>query len=1295
MSNNHENIQHVKNETPYTKRGSKKIFIFLFFLTCKNFSLVLFKEIYSIFFTLVGNMSTMDDAKTDHLIAIMDMDDKLAKIRSQINSKLENQKKLALVLTTIEDNLKQQNQSATPITYFISFLTLLDQCCVNNEINDLPLATCALYFLDLISQYTPPKLLNSKFSDILVRIAPALTNENADAPLIRSSIGFLESLLLAQDWKSWNNSNNYKISPKRALSALLDLSLDPRPKVRKRAQEAIVNILKKNPNSNSNSDSKIKKDHPAANYASEFALNNLITLINDKSITKSKHQSKDSSKESSANPSIIHNLQLITLITSSNSWPLKQITPLCDILLEICKSADQFLISSAFAAFEGMFKSMTNEIDSTKFIQVLDIIFDLKPSLNDPHLAPSWLAVIAKAVSSFSSNINSLEILLKLPTIFKSVGSYFLSENSNITESASQCLIAIIVDGINDKDLLLPPIVNDELFGKVDKVIEEIAKATTDYLTVRYRHSANDVCEVISALFVKLRKRANPYFLSHLELIGNWRSNEQEGFELNEISEKVIASAISSIGPEIVLNVLPLNLTDSKRIGRAWLLPILRDNVSMSELNYYINNILPITEFFNNKIQSSNNNESVNIKIFQTIVDQIWSLLPYFCFLPTDLQTAFSDDFAAKLSGLLYDEVHLRPVICNALKNLVITERERANETSEENDVILEQQFPSSKAKSDLDYLSKTKANKLLSVLFNVFTQIPMDQRNYVAESIEAYFTISSMDDMVATFNKVCTLLRKALDDELKDGTLTKEDNSKTSSARNSIPKLSVTMMDLIVMMTKYIPSDSHNALLTIFNETVRIENSQIQKRSYRIISKLLEDNESNSSTIIPLIPNIMQVFIETSTITLPSARAQRLEGLEKLIKLLPKDSLHYITGILSEVIDSTRSANEKTRTTSFTLLIQIGNKFKECQGEIVKNTLIDSEIPDSQASIQELFLMCCAAAGPENPHQRSAAITALSCIFYEFHNDLEISYQKELMQFVEVFLHQNNREVIKPTLGFMKVAILSLPEEEVLPELKGLLTEFLLINTNHKNHFKSKIKHLIERLIRRFGFDVIDNYIPEEDKKIINGIRKAKNKAKRTKAANSNEENDDPNGAGNKTSRLSAYDKALYEDSDSDDSDDEGEETTKSNNNNKKSNKSKKSQDRFISESKDAPLDLLDEKALSHISTSRPKKFSKKNVEKLTGFNTKNGKLIINENENDDILSNKNSLNAYVEAVKQGPIRGQKNKLKWKKTGNPADEIDWNSDDESKGDKPKNGFKSKSGRIGKSQPKFKSKKKF
>ncbi|GME87027.1 unnamed protein product [Ambrosiozyma monospora] len=178
------------------------------------------------------------------------------------------------------------------------------------------------------------------------------------------------------------------------------------------------------------------------------------------------------------------------------------------------------------------------------------------------------------------------------------------------------------------------------------------------------------------------------------------------------------------------------------------------------------------------------------------------------------------------------------------------------------------------------------------------------------------------------------------------------------------------------------------------------------------------------------------------------------------------------------------------------------------------------------------------------------------------------------------------------------------------------------------------------------------------------------------------------------KTGFMSAYDDALYGESDSEDeSDDDSDDDRRGGK--RSHNKSKQ----FISESKDAPLDLLDKQTLQHISSSKPKKFTKKNLEKSSNFKTKNGKLVIGKDgEDDDVLSGKNSIDAYVDAIKQGPIRGQRNKLKFKKDSK-KDNIDWDSDDED--EKPRNkrdnfkGGKRGVNKVNKPKQKFKSRKKF
>lgn len=1234
-------------------------------------------------------MSSSDD----QLLAMIELDAKLDKIKSQINSKLQNQQQLAVVLSAIEDNLKEQKTKKTPVAYFVSFLSLLDQCCTDDdEIKDMNLATSALYFLDLVAPLTPPQLLKLKFSEILTKIAPAILNDKSEAPLLKSSIGVLETLLLVQDRDAWVNSDSFKISPKRGLIGLLEMSLDPRPKVRKRAQEAVNKVLITIP-------AGLSLEHPASGVCGEFALNSIIKLIEEQ-------QKKSNKVSKELTGQIIHNLQLITAITNAKSWPMAQVTPLCDVLLELSKSSDQYLISSSFQAFEGLFQSMNSEIYSERFTNILNIIFELKPQLNDAHLVPSWLAVISKAIIAYSNNIDAYQCFLRFPEIFEIVGTYFKSDNENIRTSASQCLISVCVEGISDNLLLLPPKTKPEVYENVDDIITKLSEITLSFLNIEFRNSAKDICELISTVIMKFRFRANPDFIPHIEILGEWRSNEQDGFELNEVAETVISTAISSLGPEVVVGTLPLNLDKPNAVGRAWLLPLLRDNIRNASLSFYIKTILPYTEFFESRIANNKDPNSVHAKVFQTIVDQIWSLLPHFCDLPNDLQKSFTDEFAAKLSSLLYEKVELRGVICHALK-LLVESNIVYGEGALSDDVLMQQQFPEEEAKKNIDYIATTKASKILSVLFNVFTQTPLDSRGFVLETIEAYLQISTPEDLGETFNKVCGILKKALEDESEG---ISRDEEETGS---KIPRLSVTMMDIVSSMAKYVPQSSHNALFAIFNQTVKVNNGAIQKRSYRIVSRLLETEEGVKSTL-NFISNITELLVSTSEDSLLPAKASRLGLILEIVKNLPSDQLHFIPSILSEIIISTKSVNEKTREESYQILIAMGHKMIEFEGSQIHNNLVPGmgeETPDSVASLQEFFTMCSAGLVGSTQHMVSAAITSISCLFYEFNKQMSQKLLVEINSTVELFLTSQSREIVKSTIGFVKVAVLTLPSELVLANIKNLLTNLMRWSHEHKGHFKSKVKHIIERMIRKFGLDVIEDNIPEGDKKLIANIRKSKARAKRKQQEETTEGSAKPE-SGDGKKFTSAYEEALYGESDSEPSDDEEEVESGrrgGRNNNRRGGKS----EQYISESKDVPLDLLDRATLANISSSNPKKFTKKNLEHMASKFYKDGKLVIRDDE-EDPLEGKDSVNMYVEAVRNGPTKGQKGKLKFKR-GNSSREEDNKEFEEdsvlSKGPRGKfnggrsngggrfNGGRSNGGkfnsRVGKPQQKFKARKKF
>ena len=89
---------------------------------------------------------------------------------------------------------------------------------------------------------------------------------------------------------------------------------------------------------------------------------------------------------------------------------------------------------------------------------------------------------------------------------------------------------------------------------------------------------------------------------------------------------------------------------------------------------------------------------------------------------------------------------------------------------------------------------------------------------------------------------------------------------------------------------------------------------------------------------------------------------------------------------------------------------------------------------------------------------------------------------QNELLMTHLVFLGSANREIVKSTLGFIKLAIHTISVDIIEPHLKNVVQGLLNWAHDHKNHFKAKVRHIFERLIRRFGWDAVYSCVSQEE---------------------------------------------------------------------------------------------------------------------------------------------------------------------------------------------------------------------
>jgi len=115
---------------------------------------------------------------------------------------------------------------------------------------------------------------------------------------------------------------------------------------------------------------------------------------------------------------------------------------------------------------------------------------------------------------------------------------------------------------------------------------------------------------------------------------------------------------------------------------------------------------------------------------------------------------------------------------------------------------------------------------------------------------------------------------------------------------------------------------------------------------------------------------------------------------------------------------------------------------------------------------------------------------------------------QEQLLTTLLVFLTSANREIVKSVLGFIKLAIHTLPVDLIRPHLPELVPALLRWSHDHKNHFKVKVRHIFERLLRRFGYEDVYKCAGNEDAvKVLTNIKKRKDRAKRKRVGKEDDE--------------------------------------------------------------------------------------------------------------------------------------------------------------------------------------------
>ncbi|EPQ26335.1 uncharacterized protein PFL1_05983 [Pseudozyma flocculosa PF-1] len=904
----------------------------------------------------------------------------------------------------------------------------------------------------------------------------------------------------------------------------------------------------------------------------------------------------------------------------------------------------------------------------------------VKPSTTDVQLIPSYLRALEQAIVAYSQFDEGRAAWAIVPEVWSDVFAMALSTKSDASRTSPlvraagrDALCALVRYCV--PDAAIAEAIRAHRAGSPDKDADaflQMIQSIEDALgrqSLQYVQSRPEILSILTAVLGRLRHRymdeneastgkrqaaAGPLTFHLVKQVADLRA--QPNFDHREYADAVISTAVEVCGPRMVLDALPLNLfgeSGDGGNGRAWLLPLMRNKITNAELSHFTQFFVPLSERLFNKRAEVQQERPVEAKMWEALTEQVWACFPSYCDMPVDLFAAFTRQFAELLTNVLYTQPGLRPSVCRGLQALV--ERSEALVHSGADSATLKQAFALDQAdgKANVAHLAALAPN-LLAVLFNVFSQSPSSSRGYIYECICTYLSIMKDDDIVSTYTKVKGTLEQSLGSLPPKGKSTKEGSG-------AIPPVPHTMLDLLVALVPFLAKANADGAADLFgfaceDRLLRSHDAGVQKKTYKILSRLVEGSTGRqvlrlggsgdgSGSAGNRVGELLARLRDSTADVASGAKRDRILLLATLVPNIPADQLHFLPAIIPEAVLATKESNQATRDHAYELLVQMGHKM--AAGGTINRGLVagtaaaaaaaadDDEMEDPsaaaaaagtvvEASVGEYLTMVAAGMAGATPHMISASITAISRLVYEFKEELPADMLDEMLSTVEVFLQSANREIVKGALGFVKVAIVDYPSSLLDRHLAALIPALMGWSSEHTMHFKPKIRHMFERLLRRFGYDRIHDLCPEENRKVIVNIRKRKERAKRQKnqdgegGGDAAMSDDDGAAAGPRAPKRStgndAFEEVIYgseselsDDDDDDDVDGEGEGKGKGaaarlqkggagkkgaevgGGGRKARNRRQHEDQAYIMEDDDEPMDLLDRSAAVRITAGNP----------------------------------------------------------------------------------------------------------
>ena len=640
-------------------------------------------------------------------------------------------------------------------------------------------------------------------------------------------------------------------------------------------------------------------------------------------------------------------------------------------------------------------------------------------------------------------------------------------------------------------------------------------------VTVPYQDSWNQAFQLLGKLCFALGKKGGRLLSKSLAELGRIAAGDEN--EWTEAVQDCVGVAVRSLGPEAVLEAIPLNIEGAVTGGgeaNSWLVYVLKKNVSGASLSFWARELLPEARRCGQLAASLGEQGDVERAVLVAALEhQLWQTLPSFCRWAEDAAEGFRL-LAKPLGAALQNREDLRSHVCNAIA-LLVSQNARA---AEEGDNVgdfgggvgsdsglsddgngvgagedeFDGGFPrpeghtSEGAEEALRAVASYSKN-YLPLLFNLFVSSRPSERGRVHAAIAAFGRVTGRDQLDGFYKNILKRMATSLQGV--------QQNQGDKGAKDAAAEQQGMLMDIAAALVPGLKPEALEKLLGIVNVSVVYKDPGIQKKSYKLLRAILSRSADLKSRSLE---GVRESLSNAQSSCYAPAKKYRLLCVRAMVSILDEasadvadsDKQDAMTSLVTEIVMCTKEKNSKTHRAALDLLAETAHGFKGLRSAMGS--------PLMEPGPLGFINVVAGGLVAQHPHMVSATVVALTRLAYQFAREIGEEALCDIERAVAMLLKTKSREVVKSVLAFLSMFVTTLDAGRLHEELPSLVEHLLIWANDTKNRFRLKIRHILEKVIRVLGLDEVTKFIPEEHQPLIRYIRKQRGQEKRKREGGS-----------------------------------------------------------------------------------------------------------------------------------------------------------------------------------------------